>query len=382
MQVIVNLNFQPARTSLRKFSLYEVNISRKKLYWLCQIIGWSAFVLVTFLIISSFEELRWERIISGISYIIVGIGFTHIFRGVIKKRNWLGLPLKEIIPNVLLSIIILGVAIYGATYSVIFFSGAMVKQDYTIIKPIIGFIITAGISSLWALIYFSIHYLESYKKTEIESLIWEAAVKDYELKTLKTQLNPHFMFNAMNGIRALIEEDPDRAKIALTKLSNILRYSLKMERSERVPLSDELETVKDYLDLEKMRFEERLKYNLNIESSAARVEIPPMMIQTLVENGIKHGISKMTQGGEISIDSKIENSELLVEIRNDGHLEDDALKNSKGFGIANTKHRLNLLFGEKASFSILNENNNKVLARLKIPINPGIAGHEQIRGSN
>ena len=190
------------------------------------------------------------------------------------------------------------------------------------------------------------------------------------------------MFNAMNGIRALIEEDPDRAKIALTKLSNILRYSLKMERSERVPLSDELETVKDYLDLEKMRFEERLKYNLNIESSAARVEIPPMMIQTLVENGIKHGISKMTHGGEISIDSKIENSELLVEIRNDGHLEDDALKNSKGFGIANTKHRLNLLFGEKASFSILNENNNKVLARLKIPINPGIAGHEQIGGSN
>ncbi|MCH9028891.1 MAG: histidine kinase, partial [Bacteroidetes bacterium] len=258
----------------------------------------------------------------------------------------------------------------------------MVKQDYAIIKPIIGFIISAGISSLWALIYFSIHYLESYKKTEIESLIWEAAVKDYELKTLKTQLNPHFMFNAMNGIRALIEEDPDRAKIALTKLSNILRYSLKMERSERVPLSDELETVKDYLDLEKMRFEERLKYNLNIESSAARVEIPPMMIQTLVENGIKHGISKMTHGGEISIDSKIENSELLVEIRNDGHLEDDALKNSKGFGIANTKHRLNLLFGEKASFSILNENNNKVLARLKIPINPGIAGHEQIGGSN
>ncbi|MCH9029126.1 MAG: hypothetical protein IH819_05825, partial [Bacteroidetes bacterium] len=123
----MNLNFQPTKASLRKFPLYEVNISRKKLYWLCQIIGWSAFVLVTFLIISSFEELRWERIFSGILYIIVGIGFTHIFRSVIKKRNWLGLPLKEIIPNVILSIIILGIAIYGVTYSVIFFSGTMVK---------------------------------------------------------------------------------------------------------------------------------------------------------------------------------------------------------------------------------------------------------------
>ncbi|MCZ6701872.1 MAG: histidine kinase [Ignavibacteria bacterium] len=362
--------------------MYKVNISRKKLYWLCQIIGWGTFVLVNFLIISSFEELRWERIISGTSYLIAGIGFTHIFRGMIKKRNWLGLPLKKIAPNVILSIILLGVTIYGVMYSVSFFSGTMVKQDYTAIRPIIGLINTTGISLLWALIYFSIHYLENYKKTEIESLIWEAAVKDYELKTLKTQLNPHFMFNAMNGIRALIGEDPDRAKIALTKLSNILRYSLKMERSEKVPLSDEIKAVKDYLDLEKMRFEERLKYNLNIESSAARIEIPPMMIQTLVENGIKHGISKMTQGGEISIESKIENSELLVEIRNDGHLEDDALKNSKGFGIANTKHRLNLLFGETASLSIFNENNNRVLARLKIPINPGIAEHGQIGGSN
>jgi two-component system, LytTR family, sensor kinase len=380
MQVINNLNIQPAKASLRKFPLYRVNIGRKKLYWLCQIIGWSAFVLVTILIISSFEELLWERIIGGISYIIAGIGFTHIFRGLIKKRNWLGLPLKEIIPNVILSIIILGAVIYGATYSVIFFSGAMFKQDYTIIKPIIGLIITSGISLLWTLIYFSIHYLENYKKTEIEALIWEAAVKDYELKTLKTQLNPHFMFNAMNGIRALIEEDPDRAKNALTKLSNILRYSLKMERSEKVPLGDEIKAVTDYLDLEKMRFEERLKYNLSIENSTARVEIPPMMIQTLVENGIKHGISKITQGGEISIESKIKNSELLVEIRNNGHLEDDALKNSKGFGIANTKHRLNLLFGEKASFSLLNENNNRVLAQLKIPINPGTAGHEQIGG--
>jgi len=192
MQVIVNLNFQPANASLRKFPLYKVNISRKKLYWLCQIIGWGTFVLVNFLIISSFEELRWERIISGTSYLIAGIGFTHIFRGIIKKRNWLGLPLKKIVPNVIFSIILLGVTIYGVMYSVSFFSGTMVKQDYTVIRPIIGLINTTGISLLWALIYFSIHYLENYKKTEIESLIWEAAVKDYELKTLKTQLNRMF----------------------------------------------------------------------------------------------------------------------------------------------------------------------------------------------
>ena len=368
MQAIKNLNYVSAPPGLKKMPLNKLKISRKHLYWICQISGWSTFLLLNLLIISSFEELQWERIVIGIYFVIAGISFTHTYREIIKKQGWLEYPLKKIIPRVLLSGLILGFAIYGVVYIVSLFSGTLHKEDYTAIKPLIGIINTSGIALLWTLIYFSIHYLENYKKTEIESLIWEAAVKDYELKTLKSQLNPHFMFNAMNSIRSLIEEDPESAKVALTKLSNILRYSLKMERAESVLLSEEIKAVKDYLDLEKMRFEERLNYSINFSNEAGRVEIPPMMIQTLVENGIKHGISKITEGGEILIDSKVENSDLLIEIRNIGYLEDSALKNSKGFGVANTKHRLNLLFGERASFSLTNENENKVLAKIKIPI--------------
>jgi sensor histidine kinase YesM len=368
MQVFKILNYYPEKSEIKQMAAQRINLSRQKLYWICQLIGWSTFILLNLLIISSFEELQSERIIIGIYFVISGICFTHIFREIIKRRNWLELPLKRIIPSVIIASIFLGIVIYGVVYFVSYFSGTMQKEDYTTVKPIIGIINTTGISLLWALIYFSIHYLENYKKTEIESLIWEAAVKDYELKTLKSQLNPHFMFNSMNSIRSLIEEDPLSAKVALTKLSNILRYSLNMERAEGVPLGEEIEAVKDYLDLEKIRFEERLKYNLNIESATAHIEIPPMMIQTLVENGIKHGISKITAGGEITVKSIVENSDLIIEILNDGHLEEDALKNSRGFGVANTKHRLNLLFGDKALFSLQNENENKVSAKLKIPI--------------
>ncbi len=368
MQVIKNINYIPPITHTKRISVRKINISHNTLYWLCQIFGWGLFTLLNLLIISSFESIQLERVIMGIYFMLAGIGFTHIFRKIIKKLNWLELPLNKIIPRVIISSILLSLAIYSVVYSISFFSGTMAKEDYIAIKPAIGIINTTGISLVWALIYFSIHYLQNYKKTEIEALIWEAAVKDYELKTLKSQLNPHFMFNAMNSIRALIGEDPESAKVALTKLSNILRYSLKMERAESVPLGEEMETVKDYLDLEKMRFEERLKYELNIGKAASFVEIPPMMIQTLVENGIKHGISKITAGGEIKINSKVEDSLLYIEIRNNGHIEDDALKNSKGFGISNTKHRLNLLFGEAASFSLTNENGGKVLAKLKIPI--------------
>jgi two-component system, LytTR family, sensor kinase len=368
MQVIKKLKYHPAKIDTSKMHPHKIKLSRKNLYWICQLTGWGSFMLINFLIISSFEKLQWERIVIGIYFVIVGISFTHIFRDIIKKQNWLELPLKKIIPRVLIASLLLGIVIYTLVYIVSFLSGTMDKEDYTAIKPIVGIINTTGISLFWSLIYFSIHYLENYKKTEIESLIWEAAVKDYELKTLKSQLNPHFMFNAMNSIRSLIEEDPESAKVALTKLSNILRYSLKMERAESVLLSEEIEAVKDYLDLEKMRFEERLKYNINIESTAARMEIPPMMIQTLVENGIKHGISKITEGGEIEINSKVKSSELYIEIINDGHLDNDSLKLSKGFGVANTKHRLSLLFGERASFSLLNVNEHKVLAKLIIPV--------------
>ncbi|MCG6912473.1 histidine kinase [bacterium BMS3Abin03] len=367
MHAIGNINYYLPGMDAGQKEARKMTMNRKKLYWLCQVLGWSLIVLLNLVIVSSFREIGWERILLGLFFAFTGITLTHIFRGILKKRNWLELQLKQIIPRVLVSSIFLGVTIYLIVHLVGILSSALPEENYSATHPVIGIINTSGITLVWMLIYFSIHYLENYKKTEIESLIWEAAVKDYELKTLKSQLNPHFMFNAMNSIRALIEEDPDNAKAAITKLSNILRFSLKMERAERVALGEEIENVNDYLGLEKIRFEERLSYSFNIDAASARIEIPPMMIQTLVENGIKHGISKIAGGGEINIKSEVDNSKLYIEIKNDGHLDENMLKSSKGFGISNTKHRLNLLYGEKASFSLTNENGNKVSAKLVIP---------------
>ena len=350
----------------------EMKLNRLQIYWISQVTGWSFYVVINLIIIASFEELSWQRILVWIFLAFVGIFFTHLLRKVIRKKNWLNLQLKSIIPRVLFASIITGGIIYAFVFAASHLAGTMQQHEFNIARPISGVVNLSGITLLWCLIYFIVHYMENYKKKEIESLIWEAAVKDYELRTLKSQLNPHFMFNAMNSIRALIEEDPESAKVAITKLSNILRYSLQMERVERVPLEDEIETVRNYLDLERMRFEDRLKYKLDIDRSSEKVEIPPMMIQTLVENGIKHGVSKRTQGGEIKLKSKVHStangSKLKIEIRNSGHLSEEQLKNSNGFGVSNTKHRLNLLFGEHANFSIKNENGETVLAEVEIPI--------------
>jgi two-component system LytT family sensor kinase len=350
----------------------EMKLNRKQIYWVSQITGWFSFVGINLFIISSYEEVTWQRILVWIFLGLLGIVFTHILRGIIRKYNWLNLPLKNTIPRILTSSIIAGMIIYALVFAASYIAGTFKQDEYNFARFIGGIVNISVLVLLWNLIYFVIHYMENYKKKEIESLIWEAAVKDYELKTLKSQLNPHFMFNAMNSIRALIEEDPDSAKVAITKLSNILRYSLQMERMERVPLEDEVETVKNYLDLERIRFEDRLKYKLDIDKSTQKIEIPPMMIQTLIENGIKHGVAKRTEGGEIQLKSKLLSNangfKLKIEIRNSGHFSEEQLKNSSGFGVSNTKHRLNLLFGDEAYFTIKNENGNTVLAEVEIPV--------------
>jgi sensor histidine kinase YesM len=353
-------------------SVRDMKLSRKQLYWISQVTGWTFFIGINLFIISSFEELTWQRILVWIFLGFLGILFTHLLRAVIRKYYWLNLPLNKTIPRILISSIITGIIIYVLVFAASYIAGTFRQDENNIARLIAGVVNSSILVLLWCLIYYVVHYMENYKKKEIESLIWEAAVKDYELKTLKSQLNPHFMFNAMNSIRALIEEDPDSAKVAITKLSNILRYSLQMERMESVPLEDEIETVKNYLDLERIRFEDRLKYKLDIEKNTQKIEIPPMMIQTLIENGIKHGVAKRTEGGEIELKSKLlstsNGSKLKIEIRNSGHFSEEQLKNSIGFGVSNTKHRLNLLFGDDAHFSIKNEKSDTVLAEIEIPI--------------
>lgn len=345
-----------------------VVVNRKKLYWISQITGWTVFVTVNLLIISSFKALPFNRVIVWIVLGICGIAFTHLYRIYLKKHNWTNLPLKKIIPRVLIASFILGIIIFILVFVTSYLLNVERESQHLTALIVAGIINITSIAVVWSLIYFSIHYFENYKKAEIESLIFEAAIKDFELKTLKAQLNPHFMFNAMNSIRALIEEDPKSAKDAITKLSSLFRYALKIERTETVPLGEELKTLQDYLDLEKIRFEERLNYKIISTPDADRVEIPPMMVQTLVENGIKHGISKRTDGGEIEINSNISGAKLHIKIRNTGRFEKDSIKMSNGFGISNTKHRLSLLYGENASFTIKNENHNIVLTEIIIPL--------------
>ncbi len=220
---------------------------------------------------------------------------------------------------------------------------------------------------IWNLIYYTYHFVERNRTQELDKLKLEATVKSLELKTIKSHINPHFIFNALNSIRALVDENPGRARSAITELSNILRSSMRAEQLETVPLQQELDIVKDYLALEHMRFEERLKIEMKIDPDTLNQPIPPMMLQTLVENAIKHGISKEIGGGFIRIISMFHDHHHILAVQNSGRLNGQFISKD-GFGLKSTQDRLNLLYQGQAQFAIKDLEECVVESKITMPV--------------
>lgn len=338
--------------------------NKKNIYWACQIFGWTFFTALNLIFFKLNNSTNLIDILNYLIWLPVGISLTHLYKLLIIRVNALKFNVIKQIPFVIISGFIKAFLFFVLTVGIAKVFG-IITYKINLVAALSNIFSLSVIFILWSLIYFGFHFFDNYKKTEIQNLKLEAASKEGELNKLKSQLNPHFMFNSMNSIRALIDEDPKKAKVAVTQLSNILRSTLMMHKNKLISFQDELALVKDYLELEHIRFEERLRYSFEIDNQTLNLSVPPMMIQTLVENGIKHGISKFAEGGEITLKAKKINSELLVEIINSGQL-DLSSQSDTGFGIENTTNRLQLLFGNNASFSIQNLDNQHVISTLKI----------------
>ena len=227
-------------------------------------------------------------------------------------------------------------------------------------------IFTFILVALWLLLYMVWHFVEKNRNDQVDRLTLENTVKELEVKTIKSHINPHFIFNSLNSIRALVDENPQRARKAITELSNILRSSMQVEKMETVPLHKELDIVKDYLALEQMRFEERLKVEMKIDEDTLEQPVPPMMLQTLVENAIKHGISKSINGGFVKICSDFTDNNHELVVQNSGQINGQI--NDDGFGIKSTQDRLRFLYHGKARFEIKNVKGNMVESKIIMPI--------------
>ncbi len=341
-------------------------LNKKKLYWFSQIAGWLIYVVfIAIFNILTGNNLSAELVYSLLAIYLIGLSVSHGFRMFIIRLNWMRFNIPRLIPRILLGNIIAGIVVYLLKLIIIEIIILQSFDGFRFIDAFADIMNWTFIFLIWSLLYFLFHFITNYRKEEIKNLKWQAAKNEIELNKLKSQLNPHFIFNSMNSIRALINENPTLAKEAITQLSNVLRNSLLMGKQKVIPLNEEMKLVNDYLSLEKTRFEERLIITKNIEMESENFLVPPLMIQTLVENGIKHGTSKLPEGGRLEINTSIVDEKLVIVIYNSGEYKQAELSDT-GFGIVNTVQRLKLLYGEKASFEIKNEN-DKVKTTLIIP---------------
>lgn len=354
-------------------------------YWWCQISGWSLNVAISVFFVSTFGQPGKLYFTSLILTCILGLVITHIMRLNIFFLKILDKPLKkQIIYFVILTIIfavLLGVIAESVDY-LIGYNPERLQKFSKAERLFLSSFNALWLILVWNLIYFIYHYVESNRRQQLDTLRLEAVVKELELKTIKSHINPHFIFNALNSIRALVDENPQRARTAITELSNILRSSMRAEKMETVPLQQELDIVKDYLALEHMRFEERLRIEMNINDDTLSRPIPPMMLQTLVENAIKHGISKQINGGFIRITSEIKNEFHELIVLNSGSLNGSKGVNDEGFGIKSTQDRLNLLYQGKANFEIHDIEGCMVESKIIMPLSGNFTGYPITNNEN
>ncbi len=223
----------------------------------------------------------------------------------------------------------------------------------------------------WSALYFGIKYSHLFSEMRESALKSAAMAHEAQLKMLRYQLNPHFLFNTLNAISTLIlEQQTELANRMVTKMSSFLRYSLDNDPMQKITLKQELEALKLYLDIEKVRFEERLNLDLDISEESGTALIPSLLLQPLVENAIKYGIVQSEGGGNLRIAAKVFAGDLLIELSDDGpgiQLENGKPPPSKGVGLRNTRERLVELYGNAHSFRLSKTDPHGLTIHIRIP---------------
>lgn len=340
-------------------------LARHRSYWVCQLTGWGGLNVIRF-VFKIFEDGYTATLIADpVLHAAVGIAITHAFRTFVHRHSWTRLSLRALMPRVLAAIVVLALLFAGLFVSLIrFFSANIPGENIGSSAYFVARIINGSIYLfLWSALYFGLHWFWNYRQAEIEKWKLEAQAEAARLKALKLQLNPHFLFNSLNSVRALIAQDPSRAQTMTTRLARLLRNTLMAEDDKAVSLQNELSTVRSYLDLEKVRLEDRLRYDITVEEGLDNVIVPHLLIQILVENGIKHGITERSDGGWLTIAVRRVDDMLWVRVVNPGTLDNPG----NGVGLQNTRERLRLLFGNTASLR-LEDDDDRVKATARMPI--------------
>jgi two-component sensor histidine kinase len=351
-------------------------------YWVFQLTGWGLYSLSRFIGGITVIHLPWVGFGLQLLFVdAVGLGLSHLLRDHLRRHVWRALPFRKLAWRILIASFICGLPLGILTQ---FTEVALLQDPNEFLEGInsalrvelalpvafaMAIVNCSVVFLIWQAIYFTAIAVREHRSAQLRQSELARALQMAELRLLKSQLNPHFLFNALNTVRSLIAENPRRAQSAVTRLANTLRYSLRSRSDETVTLAQELDIVTDYLELESMRFEDRLRVEKNIAADATKACIPVMLLQTLIENAIKHGITELPSGGLIKISAVLQGEMLSVEIENTRPPSNVGAA-GEGVGLRNAQDRLRLLFGSRASLELDLSKPAVATARLRVPQQP------------
>jgi two-component sensor histidine kinase len=340
---------------------------------MCQLGGWGLWAIFGLVLYYALEDgpHPLDLLMAFGITVGLGVGLTHAYRAYLRAHGWVDLPLRALIPRVLLAAVLLsaGWNLIQIGMAEIGLLPASAGDASTLQKPVLLLSALTGGSLLlliWSTIYFGLHFFWNYRQSEIDRLELAVQSREAKLRALRLQLNPHFLFNSLNSVRALVSEDPAQAQTMITRLARLLRKTLQSSKVLTVSFRDELRLARTYLELEAVRLEERLQFTIDADPATHEVPVPPLLVQTLVENAVKHGIAKRRDGGCVRVTARCEADDTLcVQVRNPGHLEQDT--RDGGVGLQNLRERLRLLYGATATLTLSMDEPGTVLAEARLP---------------
>ena len=346
-----------------------MNQNKEKLFWKLHLIWWTIDLLYSTTPTSL--KLPEGSITHLTSYYIIifcsNVGLSYLYRLIYIKVN----PLEK---NRLYLVIfpLIGVIILGGTFFLItahgffYYYKALGGQTITLEMRILYLVDCIWDTMPWFMGYHLFRFARISTERELQL---QKSLQDSELDRLRKQLNPHFLFNALNGIKSLILTEPKQSREAIGQLSDLLRLSLKTNLNENVFLGEEVEILENYLSIEKIRFDERMRVEIDIPTSLRHYKVLPFCLQILAENAVKHGIGRLKKGGIIKVlVDKIDNN-LSLKVINTGSLTTNSNNSNENtsIGLENLTRRLKINFGEKAEFNI-QEQKGFVIATILLPL--------------
>jgi two-component system, LytTR family, sensor kinase len=335
-------------------TLEQFRSNRNVLFWTLHAAGWAGYGLTQYVGALWYDKpSSYARVIavSAIAGFVLSMPMRYIYR-----RLWSRPPRVRIL-GVLVTCYVTALAlriVINLSYK------AFVEPDWqaqTVWELFGGTLSTSYLLALWSVLYFGIKFYEAQRKQEEAMLKAVALAQEAQLKMLRYQLNPHFLFNTLNAISTLILDNQNKkANHAVTRLSEFLRYTLDQDPMKKVTLRQEIEALDLYLGTERLRFGERLHLEYAIEEAALDALVPSLLLQPLLENSLKYAVSAREEGGSVRIEGRTRDGRLELSVIDDGPglREGMPAGERRGVGLRNTRERLTVLYGENCRFAVLN----------------------------